>query len=130
VSIETLEGRANIMLAKFATTIIPKHAHRWAIDITHKPYYGKAFKDDKEIVKTQAKKGTNKFHAYATIYLIQMGKRFTLAIKYVRKGEDLRDLVDYLVEKVHTQGFTVKYLLMGAFPIMRYISHGTFDEIH
>ena len=112
ISLETLENRANIMLVKFATTIIPKHAHRWAVDITHKPYYGEVYQKENEIVSSQAKKGTTRFHAYATIYLIQMGKRFTLGIKYVRKGEDPRDTIDYLVEKVHAQGFSITYLLL------------------
>jgi len=112
ISLETLESRANIMLVKFATTIIPKHAHRWAIDITHKPYYGEVYQKENEIVSSKAKKGTTRFHAYATIYLIQMGKRFTLAIKYVRKGDDPRDTIDYLVEKVQAQGFSIQYLLL------------------
>jgi putative transposase len=112
ISLETLENKANTMLAKFATTIIPKHAHKWAIDITHKPYYGDVYQKENEVVSSQPKKGTTRFHAYATIYLILMGKRFTLAIKYIRKGEDPRDTIDYLVEKIYAQGFSIQYLLL------------------
>ena len=36
--------------------------------------------------------------AYASIYLILNNKRYTLALKYVRKGETLKDTIDFLIK--------------------------------
>ena len=48
--------------------------------------------------------------AYASIYLILNNKRYTLALKYVKKGETLKDTVNFLINEIETNGFKIKGL--------------------
>jgi hypothetical protein len=86
LDIETIEKMANEILQKLARPILSGKHLEFAIDIHYIPYHGKPKKDDAEIVRSKAKRGTTHFHAYATLYVIVMGKRFTLAVKYIKKG--------------------------------------------
>jgi hypothetical protein len=51
-----------------------------AVDLTLIAYYGKHPLDDTQVYRSQAKRGTNSFFAYATAYLVLHGERFTLAV--------------------------------------------------
>ena len=44
------------------------------------------------------------------LYLILNNKRYTLALKYVKKGETLKDTVDFLINEIETKGFKIKGL--------------------
>src|SRR4051812_38070285 len=57
-----------------------KRALTIAADLTLIAYYGKHEPDDPQIYRSQAKRGTNSFFAYATAYLVLRGERFTLAV--------------------------------------------------
>jgi hypothetical protein len=70
---------ANEILQRLARPILSGKCLEFAIDIHYIPYHGKPKKDDDEIVRSKAKSGTTHFHAYATLYVIVLGKRFTLA---------------------------------------------------
>jgi hypothetical protein len=52
-----------------------------AIDINLIPYYGKPSEAEKPyIYRSQAKQGTCSFYAYATLYVIQKGKRVNFRV--------------------------------------------------
>lgn len=87
-------------------------SYKFAIDLNEHPYHGTPYQDDNEIRRGKAKSGTTHFHVYATIYLIKRGKRYTLAIKYVRKGDRLVDVVEALLEKVIALGFKIRRLFL------------------
>ncbi len=55
------------------------------MDPTLIPYHGRPFADPAEIYRGQPKSGTTHFHAYATAYLVRDGRRFTLALVWVRQ---------------------------------------------
>ena len=69
----------------------------FAIDFVNIPYYGKE-KNNGDTIKTKPKQGTSRYFAYASIYLILNNKRYTLALKYVKKGETLKDTVNFLIK--------------------------------
>jgi putative transposase len=83
------------------TADIPKRLRRRkqhvAIDLHLNPYYGQPHKDPKEIYRSQAKAGTNSFHAYASAYVVFHGQRFTVALTPVERGEDMKDVVQRLL---------------------------------
>ena len=87
-------------------------AHKFAIDLNEHPYHGSPYKDANEIRRGKAKSGTTHFHVYATMYLIKRGKRYTLAIKYVRQGDPLVDVVQALLEQVRALGFKIRRLFL------------------
>jgi len=40
--------------------------------------------------------------------LILRNKRYTLAVKYIRKGETLKDTIDFLIKEIESVGFKIK----------------------
>lgn len=96
-----------------------------AIDLILIPYHGQPLTDTSEIYRGQAKSGTTHFHAYATAYVIQKGQRFTVALAYVRKGDDLADVVKGLLRQAAKAGVRPRYLLLDrgfyAVSVIRYL---------
>jgi len=97
-----------------------------AIDLTFIPYYGQATEENQEfIIRGEAKAGTTRFFAYATLYIIQENKRFTLALRCVRQDDTLLDLVRELLEQFWEMGGQVQrlYLDRGFYQviIVRYL---------
>ena len=102
-AIALLERRLNNALR--ATT--PRRLgirQRLAIDLTLIPYHGTHDQHENELYRSQAKSGTTHFHAYATAYLIRHGQRVTLALSYVRQGEDLAEVLKRLLRTVRKAG--------------------------
>ena len=62
-----------------------KRPLRLGVDLTLLPYYGQHSLESREIYRSQAKRGTNSFFAYATAYLVLQGQRFTLAVTPVMR---------------------------------------------
>ncbi|KZX14417.1 ISH3 family transposase [Methanobrevibacter curvatus] len=91
-------------------TVHSKHS-TFAIDFVNIPYYGKE-KNSGDTIKTKPKQGTSHFYAYASIYMILRNKRYTLALKYIQKGETLKDTVDFLINEIKTNGFKIKGLYL------------------
>jgi len=119
-----LESKVNKLLQKHVVEIIPKKALKFAIDLTNIPYYGKEYKDNNEINRSQAKDGTTNFHTYATIYLILFNKRFTLAMMYVRKGTSLTNVIDTLINEVTSLDLDIKCLFLDrGFYFVKVINH-------
>lgn len=98
-----LERRLNSALAACISRPLRRHLarrkQRMAIDLHLRPYHGKPAESDDEIVRGQAKSGTTHFHAYATVYLILKGQRFTLALTCVRAGEKLQEVLKRLLRR-------------------------------
>lgn len=111
LTLEGLQEKTNIMLKEKVLGTLPDNPLKFAIDFNEIPYYGEeATKGDTR--KSRAKKGTTRFFVYATIYVILRNKRYTLAVKYVRKGEKLTDVIDFLLDEVAGAGLTVKSLFL------------------
>ena len=67
-----------------------------AIDYTNKSYYGEE-ESYGDTIKIKLKQETSRFFTYASIYAIVRNKRYTVAVKYIRKGEILKDVIDFLI---------------------------------
>lgn len=102
-SLEDVEEDVNAMLKEHVLKTLPSRPLTFAIDFTLIPYYGEA-ENEGDIVRTMAKKGTNNFFAYATIYTVLRNKRYTLAVKHVRKGETLTGVIDFLLGEITGAG--------------------------
>jgi hypothetical protein len=89
-----------------------KRALTVAVDLTLLAYYGKHALDDPQIYRSQAKRGTNSFFAYATVYLVLHGERFTLAVAPVTRSEALRQVLRELLLVVGERGLKVGLLLL------------------
>lgn len=89
------------------------------------PYYGKDGEEDKNVRPNQPKAGTTRFHAYATLAVIRKGKRVTLALTVVRKGEKMDQIVKRLIARARQLGARFKCAYwdkaFGAVEVMRYL---------
>ena len=107
-----LQRQLNAALAGHLPKALRKHPQRLAIDLTLIPYHGRPFHDPDEVYRGQAKDGTSHFHAYATAYVVRHGRRFTVALTGVRKGEPLKDVVQRLLRQAASVGVRPRLLLL------------------
>jgi putative transposase len=82
-----LEKRLNRALMGDGSKALRRRQQRLAIDLHLVPYYSQPFADAKEIYRSQAKAGTNHFHAYASAFVVGHGQRSTVALTAVERGE-------------------------------------------
>jgi hypothetical protein len=110
-TIEILESRLNRTL-RATTPACRGSGPHVALDLTLIPYHGQHHTHENELYRSQAKSGTTHFHAYASAYLIRHGHRVTLALSYVRKGEDLAAVVKRLMRRVRDAGVRPSLVLL------------------
>jgi putative transposase len=101
-----------------------------ACDLTLRPYHGRHHTDPAEVYRGKAKSGTSHFHAYATAYVVCRGRRFTLALTWVKRGEKLEDVLWRLLHRARQLGVRPRYLLLDrAFctvGVIRYLQAGRY----
>jgi hypothetical protein len=110
--IAELQRRLNRALQGDLPKALRRRRHPLAIDLILIPYHGEPLQDASEVYRGQAKSGTTHFHAYATAYVIKKGQRFTVALAYVRKGDDLADVLKELLRQAAKAGVRPRYLLL------------------
>ena len=89
-----------------------RRPQRLAADLHLIPYHGQPLRDPDEIYRGQAKSGTSHFHAYATVYVIHHGHRFTVALTAVAGGEPLEEVLKRLLRQAAALGVRAALLLL------------------
>jgi hypothetical protein len=128
-SLEQLEEQLNrAMHAQLPQRVRRKLQSRaWeaAGDWVDIPYHGKDGEEDKNVRPNQPKAGTTRFHAYATLAVIHKGKRVTLALTVVHKGEKMDQIVKRLIARARQLGARFKCTYwdkaFAAVKVMRYL---------
>lgn len=122
-----LQRAVNRALTGDLPKALRRRRQRLAIDLHLVPYYGEPLADVKEIYRSQAKKGTNDFHAYATAYVVCRGQRYTVALTPVERGEDMKDVVQRLLKQARRAGVRPCLLLLDrgfySVAVIRYLQH-------
>jgi Transposase DDE domain len=125
---EALERRLNRALAADLPRPLSGTIQPLACDLTLRPYHGRPFARADEVYRARAKSGTSHFHAYATAYVIRHGRRFTLALTWVRRGEPLEDVLWRLLWHARRAGVRPQYLLLDrgfcTVDVIRYLQAG------
>ena len=120
-----LQRRLNRALSADLPKSLRKRPQRIAIDIHEVPYHGQPWQDANEIRRGQSRRGTNRFHDYATAYVVRKGYRFTLAMAWIRKEDSYTDVLKKLLKQVRTLGIKVRVLLLDrgfySAPVVRYL---------
>jgi len=111
-TLPVLERRLNEALAGPLPRRMRKRAWHVAIDLHLDPYYGQPHKSRNEIYHSQPKHGTTKFHAYASACIVQYGRRYTLALTWVRRHESTVAVLRRLLGRIREIGLKIKYLLL------------------
>src|SRR6266699_506730 len=109
---EELERRLNAALADRLPRSPRRRRQRLAADLTLVPYHGRPWADRAEVYRSKARDGTSHFHAYATVYLLLRGQRFTLALTPVARGEHLEDVLKRLLRRCARLGVRPRLLLL------------------
>lgn len=83
-----------------------------AIDWHLIPYHGEPRFRDNELYHSQPKSGTTKFHAYATLCVVEQGHRYTLAVTSVRGKEPLVAVLKRLFARLQKLGLGARVVLL------------------
>jgi putative transposase len=106
----TLQRALNTILRAQTPYLVKKgkRAYYVAIDLTLIPYHGECYEDEKELMRSQAKSGTTHFHGYATVSIVHANQRYVVALRFVEKGESMKDIVAWLLNRLKTIGICIK----------------------
>lgn len=109
---DELERRFHHALVTDLPRALRRRRQRLAADLTLIPYHGQPCRSPLEIYRSQAKSGTSHFHAYATLYVVSQGQRYTLALTWVQRGQALEDVLQRLLRRGARAGVRPRLLLL------------------
>jgi len=125
-----LQRRLNRALQGDLPHALRRRRQPLAIDLTLIPYHGKPLHHPGEIYRSQAKSGTSHFHAYATAYVIQKGRRFTVALTSVGRHDALPAVLQRLLREAAQAGVRPRYLLLDrgfcSVDVIRYLPNARY----
>ena len=111
-TLPVLERRLNEAL----TDPLPRRMRRrsWevAIDWHLQPYYGQPERSRNELYYGEPKQGTTKFHAYASACIVEYGRRYTVALTWVRRHESMVVVLRRLLATTREKGLKIKRVLL------------------
>jgi len=108
----TLKRQVNAALAGHLPKPLRKRPQIVAFDLTLLPYYGADAKDNAQIYRSKAKRGTCSFYAYASAYIVHKGQRSTVALMAVTRKQTLEDVTKELLRQVRKAGIHVRFLVL------------------
>jgi hypothetical protein len=128
-----LEQRLNRLFAAQIPKGLRKRPQRVAIDLTLVPYHGQPHQRVEEIYRGQAKSGTTHSHAYATVYIVRRGHRFTVALLRVEYGTALVEVLKRLLHLLRQAGIHPRLLLLDrgfySVDVIRYLYRARYPFI-
>ena len=111
-SVLALEDELNAALAQGLSPTLTKRIDRTGydigIDLVEIPYYGQPAQIDEEIRRGQARSGTTRFHAYATLALVHQGQRYEVALTFVWADETMEQIVQRLLRQAKIIGLRIR----------------------
>jgi hypothetical protein len=111
-TLPVLERRLNDSLTGPLPSRMRRRAWPVAIDWHLQPYYGLPHKSRNEIYYGKPKQGTKKFHAYASACIVEYGRRYTLALTWVRRHESMVKVLRRLLAQIRKIGMKTRYVLL------------------
>ena len=111
-TLSVLERRLNDALTGPLPRRMRRRAWQVAIDWHLQPYYGQPKKSRNELYYGKPKQGTTKFHAYASVCIVEYGRRYTLALTWVRRHEPMVRVLRRLVTRIREIGLKIKRVLL------------------
>lgn len=126
LQVERLQAESNRALASCLPAGLLGQPLEVALDLKLICYYGQAQAGEEDFIVTGAgRQGTNKFFAYASIYVIRQARRFTLALCVVRKDQSLEQVVSQLLARFHRLGGRLRCLHLDRqfyqVPVLRWL---------
>lgn len=92
---ELIKSNEKILLLEVVKILKTGKSYEFAADYTNNPYYGKTdLPNEKYVIHSQARKSTNSFYSYISLYATNKNKMFTLSVLFVEKN---KTKVEYLL---------------------------------
>jgi len=111
-TLTVLERRLNDALTAHLPRRLRRRAWQLAIDWHLSPYYGQPQRSRNELYYGKPRQGTKKFHAYASACIVDHGRRYTLALTWVRRHETMVVVLRRLVSRIDEIGLKIKRVLL------------------
>jgi putative transposase len=111
-TLPVLERRLNEALTSHLSRGMRRRSWEVAIDWHLVPYYGQPDKSRNELYYGKPRQGTTKFHAYATACIVVYGRRYTLALSWVRRHETTVKALTRLLDRIDVLGLKIRCLLL------------------
>lgn len=125
VRIHALEQRLVAALHTRLPRSVVHKARQVAIDWHLIPYHGEPYARDNELYHSKPLSGTTKFHAYATACVVEQGRRYTVALTWVRRHESAVTVLQRLWLQMQQIGLKIKVLLLDrqffSVPVMTWL---------
>lgn len=123
--IRPLEQRLVAALHTRLPRSVVHQARQVAIDWHLIPYHGEPYVRDNELYHSKPLSGTTKFHAYATACVVEHGRRYTVALTWVRRHESAVTVLQRLWPQMQQIGLKIKVLLLDrqffSVPVMTWL---------
>ena len=108
-----MEVNNKILIQKPIETLKPNKKYEFAIDFTNDPYYGEIdTSNEKYVIRGQAKKSSNSFYSYVSLYIINNNERFTISVLPVEKGKSKVHYLSYFIDLIKSLNFRIKILCL------------------
>ena len=111
---ELIKSNEKILLQELIKTLKTGKSYEFAIDITDDhPYYGKIdSSNEKYVIRSQAKKSTNSFYSYISLYITNKKERFTVSVLPVEKNKTMVEYLSYFIDLIKRLNFKIKVLCL------------------
>jgi putative transposase len=110
---ELIKSNEKILLQELIKTLKTGKSYEFAIDLTDDPYYGQTdSSNEKYVIHGQAKKSTNSFYSYASLYIINKNERFTVSVLPVEKNKKMVEYLSYFVDLIKKLNLEIKVLCL------------------
>ena len=104
-----IPSNEKILLHELIKTLKTDKSYEFAIDITDDPYYGKIdSSNEKYVISGQAKKSTNSFCSYISLYITNKNERFTVSVIRDEMNKTMVDYVSILINFYKSLIFKIK----------------------
>ncbi|AKB52080.1 hypothetical protein MSBRW_2827 [Methanosarcina barkeri str. Wiesmoor] len=102
---ELIPSNENILLQNPLKTLKTGKYYEFAVDLTNDPYYGKTdLANEKYVIRSQAKKSTNSFYSYISLYIINKSTQYVMKNSKEMISLDIIINVKYLKGKRDKKG--------------------------
>ena len=108
-----MEVNNKILIQKPIETLKPNKKYEFAIDFTNDPYYGEIdTSNEKYVIRGQAKKSSNSFYSYVSLYIINSNERFTISVLPVEKSKSKVYYLSYFIDLINSLNFGIRILCL------------------
>ena len=83
-----------------------------ALDLTLLPFSGADARNNDQVDRSQAKRGTCSFDAYASAYVVRKGQRHTVALTAVTRHRTMEEVTKELLRQARKAGIRVRFLVL------------------